>query len=159
MTDYLHIPFTTITGQSARLADYKGKIVLLVNVASECGFTPQYAGLEALYRNYIDKNFVVIGFPANNFGSQEPGTDEQILQFCKSTFDVTFPMMSKISVRGDDIHPLYRYLTTESPIPGEITWNFNKILLDKNGKVAARFDSKIKPEDKELTDRIRSLVN
>jgi glutathione peroxidase len=157
-TDYLHIPFITITGDTTSLADYEGRVILLVNVASKCGYTPQYAGLEELYRKYQDKGFVILGFPANNFKNQEPGTNEQILEFCTSTYDVTFPMMSKISVKGDDIHPLYRYLTTESGFDGDIKWNFTKFLLDRKGKPAARFETPAEPLSKEIVDNIERLL-
>ncbi|HEY3296414.1 MAG TPA: glutathione peroxidase [bacterium] len=155
---YLTIPFKTIAGDTADLAAYKGKVVLLVNVASQCGYTPQYKGLEALYRKYKDRGLVILGFPANNFGEQEPGTDAQILTFCKTTYDVTFPLMSKISVKGEGQHPLYTYLTKQSPAPGEITWNFNKFLLDRNGTVITRFDSKTTPEDPKLVAAIEKLL-
>jgi glutathione peroxidase len=156
--EYLNIPFKTITGSETNLGAFKGQVVLLVNVASKCGFTPQYAGLEALYRKYKDRGLTIIGFPANNFLKQEPGTDAEILTFCTSKYDVTFPMMSKISVAGKEQHPLYTYLTKESPVPGKITWNFNKFLLDRSGKVIARFDSKVKPDDAELVTQIEALL-
>jgi glutathione peroxidase len=157
-TNYLDIPFHTITGQPASLTSYKGKVVLIVNVASECGFTPQYEGLEALYRQYKDNDLVVIGFPANNFGGQEPGTNEQILNFCRTKYDVTFPMMSKISVKGKDKHPLFVYLTEKSTIHGEIKWNFSKFLLDRNGNLVARYPSEVTPQDKAITTKIDSLL-
>ena len=157
-SDYLHIPFSTITGEKASLADYQGKVILLVNVASKCGYTKQYAGLEKLYRKYKDDGLVILGFPANNFGGQEPGTNEQILEFCTSTFDVTFPMMSKISVKGDDIHPLYKYLTTESGFSGDIKWNFTKFLLDRDGKPVARFESAVEPMSEEIVGDIEKLL-
>lgn len=156
--DYKTMEFNTITGEPTELDQFKGKVVLIVNTASKCGFTPQYAGLEKLYEAKKDEGFVVIGFPANNFKQQEPGTNEEIQKFCQTTYNVTFPMMAKISVKGDDIHPLYRYLTEDSPFPGEITWNFNKFLLDRNGKVAARYDSKITPEDPKLIAKIDELL-
>ncbi len=156
--DYLHIPFRTITGDTTNLAAYKGNVILLVNVASKCGHTPQYAGLESLYRKYKDRGFVILGFPANNFKQQEPGTDAEILNFCKTTYDVTFPLMSKISVEGPDQHPLYTYLTTQSPQPGKITWNFNKFLLDRNGRVVARFDTKVEPDDPQLVSKIEKFL-
>ena len=136
--DYKEIPFETITGDTVSLKDFEGKVVLVVNTASRCGFTKQYAGLEELYREKKDEGLVIIGFPADNFGGQEPGSNEEILNFCVTKFDVTFPMMAKISVKGNDQHPLYKYLTKQSPLPGEIGWNFNKFLLDKEGNVAAR---------------------
>lgn len=154
----LDIPFKTITGEETSLQAFKGNVVLLVNVASECGFTPQYKGLEALYRKYKDSGFVIIGFPANNFGGQEPGSNEEILKFCQTKFDVTFPMMSKISVKGKDKHPLFVYLTEDSNLPGEIGWNFSKFLLDRDGHLVARYPSETTPEDKELVDKIKSLL-
>ena len=157
-TDYLHLPFSTITGEQTSLADYQGKVVLLVNVASKCGYTKQYAGLEELYRKYKDDGLVILGFPANNFGGQEPGSNEQILEFCTSTFDVTFPMMSKISVKGEDMHPLYKYLTTESGFDGDIKWNFTKFLLDRDGKPVARFESPEEPMSKEIVGDIEKLL-
>ena len=152
------IPFKTITGEDTKLGDIEAKAYLLVNVASRCGFTKQYEGLEALYRQYKDKGLVIIGFPANNFAGQEPGTDEEILKFCTSRFDVTFPMMSKISVKGDDIHPLYAYLTERSAFPGEIEWNFTKFLLDGQGHPVARFAPQTKPSDEELVNAVNNLL-
>ena len=150
-----------IDGKDVNLADYKGKVVLLVNVASKCGFTPQYEGLEALYTKYKDQGFVIIGFPANNFHSQEPGTDEQIKAFCTSKYNVTFPMMSKISVKGDDQHPLYKFLTepaTDGEFAGEIGWNFTKFLVDRNGVVMARFATKTTPQDPTVTGAIEKAL-
>lgn len=155
--DYLKIPFKTISGNDSTLSAFKGKVVLLVNTASECGFTPQYEGLEKLYKEYKDKGLVVVGFPANNFGAQEPGTNEQIAKFCSTKYSVTFPMMAKVSVKGTDKHPLFQYLTEQSPIPGEIKWNFSKFLLDKDGKLVARYLSEITPQDSGLTSKIESL--
>jgi glutathione peroxidase len=140
-----------IDGKTVNLADYKGKVVLIVNVASKCGYTPQYAGLEKLYQTYKDKGLVVIGFPANNFRGQEPGTNEEIKTFCTSKYNVTFPMMSKISVKGDDKAPLYQLLTKEK---GEVTWNFNKFLVGRDGALIEHFDSKVKPDDAKLTGAI-----
>lgn len=139
----------TIEGQEATLEQYKGKVLLIVNVASKCGFTPQYDGLEALYKKYKDKGFVVLGFPCNQFGSQEPGTEAEIQNFCRVNFGVTFPMFSKLNVNGNDTHPLYVYLKSEKPgILGSeaIKWNFTKFLVDKNGKVVQRFGSSASPE-------------
>ncbi len=155
---YLDIPFKTITGEQTDLRAYKGKVLLLVNTASECGFTPQYAGLEKLYEKYKDSGLVVIGFPANNFGGQEPGTDKEILNFCRSKFDVTFPMMSKVSVKGKDKHPLFVYLTESSPITGKIQWNFSKFLIDRDGNLVARYPSQIKPFDDAVISKIRELL-
>ena len=146
-----------ISGIKQTLADYKGKVLLIVNVASKCGHTPQYANLQNLYEKYADKGFVVLGFPANNFGQQEPGSNKEIKEFCSTNFHVTFPMFSKISVKGDDIHPLYKYLTVADTNPqfaGEITWNFNKFLIDKKGKIVARFDSGDNPESDKVIQAI-----
>lgn len=153
----LHFTVKDIDGHDYHLSQLKGKVVMFVNVASKCGFTPQYKGLEETYLKYKDRGFVIVGFPANNFGHQEPGTNSQIKQFCTSKYSVTFPMMSKISVKGDDQHPLYKYLTdpaTDGDFAGPITWNFNKFLIDRTGHVYARFASKTKPTDSIITDSI-----
>ncbi len=155
---YYDIPLKTISGADAKLADWKGKVLLLVNVASECGYTYQYEGLEKLYRTYKDQGFAVIGFPANNFDEQEPGTNEQIAQFCKVNYGVTFPMMAKISVKGDDIHPLYAYLISHFDPPAEIVWNFEKFLVDRNGAFAAHFSRKTVPEDPAIVGKIEELL-
>lgn len=156
--DYTKLPFATITGDTTNLEAYKGKVVLMVNVASKCGYTPQYAGLEALYRAKKDQGFVILGFPANDFKEQEPGTNEEILKFCQTTYDVTFPIMAKISVKGTDIHPLYGYLTKLSNLPGAIGWNFNKFLFDREGRLVARYDSPVTPDDPHLAAKIDSLL-
>jgi glutathione peroxidase-family protein len=150
-----------IDGKEKSLVDYKGKVLLIVNVASKCGFTPQYTGLQNLYEKYSDQGFVVLGFPANNFGQQEPGSNAEIKEFCSTNFHITFPMFSKISVKGEDIHPLYKYLTESDTNPnfaGEITWNFNKFLVDKNGNVIQRFDSSDKPESYKMVQAIEQLL-
>ena len=145
----------SIDGKPAPLAAYKGKVVLLVNVASRCGYTPQYTGLEALYEKYKDKGLVILGFPANNFGAQEPGTDAEIKTFCSSKYSVTFPIYSKISVKGDDTAPLYQYLTKEK---GDVKWNFTKFLAGKDGKVIQKFDSAVTPDSPELIHAIESAL-
>lgn len=148
-------------GQDVKLSDYRGKVVMLVNVASKCGYTPQYEGLQKIYERYKDQGFTILGFPANNFGAQEPGTDEEIQQFCRINYGVTFPVFSKISVKGDDKHPLYKYLTEKETNPrfaGEIKWNFNKFLVSKDGKIIARFESADKPEDAKVTQAIESAL-
>ena len=148
-------------GVPRTLADYRGKVVMLVNVASKCGLTPQYAGLEKLYEQYKDRDFVIIGFPANNFGGQEPGTNEEIKQFCTLKYKVSFPMFAKISVKGADIHPLYKFLTSKETDPefgGDITWNFNKFLVDRNGKIIARFQTGEKPEGEKVTQAIEKAL-
>jgi len=157
----LDFKVTDIKGQPCDLHQYRGKVVMIINVASKCGFTPQYKGLEALYKKYESQGFVIIGFPADNFAHQEPGTDEQILAFCKSKYDVTFPMMSKISVAGDDQAPLYKYLTNKETA-GEfgfpIGWNFTKFLVDRNGNLIARWASQTTPEDKQVTTEIEKAL-
>jgi glutathione peroxidase len=152
---------STIDGQPAPLSAYKGKVVMLVNVASRCGFTPQYAALEAIYEKYKDRGFVIVGIPANNFGAQEPGTNQEIKTFCQSKYNVTFPMMSKVSVKGDDKTPLYQYLTDKSANPkmgGEIQWNFTKFLVGPDGQVIARFEPKVTPDSPEVTSAIESAL-
>lgn len=172
MSNLYEIPVKSIDGKPASLGDYKGKVLLVVNVASKCGLTVQYEALEKLYESYRDKGVEVLGFPANNFGAQEPGTDEEIKDFCTTKFDVKFPMFSKISVRGDDQHPLYKELVTQqpraTPQPGgqlidrlkgfgagpktdtEVAWNFEKFLVGKDGKVVGRFHPDVPPESPEL---------
>lgn len=157
----LDFTLKSIDGKSAPLAEYRGKVVMIVNVASKCGFTPQYTGLEKIYEKYKDKGFVILGFPANNFGLQEPGTDEEIKTFCSSKYQVTFPMYSKVSVKGDDKTPLYQFLTDPKISPstgGEIKWNFTKFLVDRNGKVIARFESAITPESDQVTAAIEKAL-
>ena len=151
----------SLKGQPTPLADFKGKIMLVVNVASQCGYTPQYEGLQALYMKYKDQGFVITGFPANNFGGQEPGSNEEIGAFCKSKYGVTFPMFSKISVKGSDIAPFYRYLTDKTANPktgGDIQWNFTKFLVDRNGKVIQRFEPAVEPLSKELETAVQSAL-
>lgn len=148
----------TIDGKERSLADYKGKALLLVNVASECGLTPQYEGLENLQKKYGARGLRVLGFPANEFGAQEPGSNAQILQFCKARFGVTFDMFEKIVVKGEGLHPLYRFLTTESGFDGEIEWNFGKFLVDRDGTVVARFSPEEAPESKTVEAAIERLL-
>src|SRR5271155_4596711 len=150
----------SIDGKPAPLADYKGKVVLLVNVASQCGYTPQYSALESIYEKYKDQGFVILGFPANNFGAQEPGTNEEIKTFCTRKYSVTFPMYSKISVKGPDQAPLYSYLPkdTSPGITGEIKWNFTKFLVDKNGNVVQRFEPAVTPDSKEVIAAIEKQL-
>jgi glutathione peroxidase len=148
-----------IKGNPVELSKYKGKVVLLVNVASKCGLTPQYEALESLYEKYDKQGFVIIGIPANEFGSQEPGTNEEIEKFCTSKYKVTFPMMSKIVVKGDGIDPLYKYLTAKETKPqpaGAITWNFEKFLVGKDGEVVARYKPATKPDDAKLVAAIEA---
>jgi glutathione peroxidase len=147
-----------IDGNEINLADYKGKVLLIVNTASKCGFTPQYDDLQTLYKKYEEQGLVVIGFPANNFGGQEPGTDEEIKTFCLTKFDVEFPMMSKVSVKGKDIHPLFaKLISAESAsIKGDINWNFEKFLIDKDGNLVERYRSRTKPLSDDLTTAIET---
>jgi glutathione peroxidase len=152
---------STIDGQAAPLSAYKGKVVMLVNVASRCGFTPQYTALESIYEKYKERGFVIIGIPANNFGAQEPGTNQEIKTFCQSKYSVTFPMMSKISVKGDDKAPLYEYLTDKSANPktgGDIQWNFTKFLVGPDGQIIARFEPKVTPDSPEVTRAIERAL-
>lgn len=142
-----------LDGKTVELSQYKGKVVMIVNVASKCGLTPQYQQLEALYEKYADKGFVIIGVPANNFGGQEPGTDAEIAEFCKKNYGVKFPMLSKVSVKGDDKCDLYKFLTSKETNPkfaGEITWNFEKFIVGRNGQVVARFAPRVKPDAPEV---------
>ncbi|WHZ13576.1 MAG: glutathione peroxidase [Nitrospira sp.] len=134
-----------IDGKPVSLSQFKGKVIMLVNTASFCGNTPQYADLEKMYETYRDKGFEVLAFPANNFGQQEPGTNEEIKGFCLTKYSVGFPLFSKISVKGGDKHPLYQYLTEQSPFPGEVEWNFQKYLVDRSGNVVARYHHRTKP--------------
>ena len=150
-----------IDGNDVNLADYKGKVLLIVNVASKCGFTPQYKGLENIYRQYKDKGFEILAFPSNDFMGQEPGTNEQIKSFCQLNYQVSFPLFSKISVKGRDIHPLYKFLTEKSTDPkfaGGITWNFNKFLIDRKGNIINRFDSRAEPQSPEVTKTIEDAL-
>ena len=149
---------TTIDGEEKPLSDYKGKVLLVVNTASRCGFTPQYKPLEALYEKYKDRGFEILGFPSNDFLGQEPGTDAEIKEFCSLKFHITFPMFSKIKVKGKDKSPLYEYLTKGSGFDGDITWNFNKFLVDPSGKIVARFDSKTDPLSEKVTSQIEALL-
>jgi glutathione peroxidase len=151
----------SIDGQPVSLGSYSGKVVLLVNVASKCGFTPQYAGLEALYEKYKDRGLVIVGIPANNFMQQEPGTNEEIKKFCSNKYNVTFPMMSKVSVKGDDQTPLYQFLTgkdTDPQYAGDIKWNFTKFLFDRSGKPVARFEPATTPDSPEVTAAIEAAL-
>ncbi len=148
----------TIDGKDLPLSSYKGKVLIVVNVASQCGYTPQYENLEATYRKYKDRGLVILGFPANNFGGQEPGSDSEIKEFCKTKYDVTFDLFSKISVKGVDQHPLYKYLTTETPFKGDVKWNFQKYLVDKKGTVVAMFPTRVKPTDEEVVQKIEALL-
>jgi len=183
MSTLTAVPLTTITGAPATIADYSGHVILLVNVASKCGLTPQYTALEALYQKYKSKGFTVLGFPANDFAGQEPGTNEEIATFCSTEYPVTFPLFSKIAVTGPDKHPLYAELIAEAPhaigdgpwrekiasyaaangFPGpasepELLWNFEKFLVSKDGKVLARFAPDLTPDDPRITEAIEAAL-
>lgn len=150
-----------IDGKDVKLKKYKGNVILVVNVASKCGYTPQYEGMQATYLKYKDKGFTTLAFPANNFGGQEPGTAAEIKEFCEAKYKVTFPLFAKISVKGDDQDPLYTFLTSKETNPefgGDITWNFNKFLVDRKGKVVARFTSKDKPDGEAVTKAIEKYL-
>lgn len=150
-----------IDGNDVSLEKYKGNVVMLVNVASRCGLTPQYEGLQAIYDKYKDRGFTVLGFPANNFMGQEPGTEAEIKEFCSLNYNVGFPMFSKISVKGTDQHPLYRFLThpeTNPGFDGDITWNFEKFLADREGKIIARFSPRTVPTDAEVIEKLEAAL-
>jgi len=153
------IPLKDIDGKDATLKPYQGKVLLLVNVASHCGYTPQYQGLEAIQQKYSAAGLVVCGFPCNQFGGQEPGAEADIKQFCTSKYQVTFPMFSKLEVNGEHRHPLYdRLAGTASAFPGNIKWNFTKFLVGRDGKILARFDSKVKPDSLEAVKAIEAAL-
>jgi glutathione peroxidase len=155
------LDLTRLDGSSASLADFDGQALLVVNVASQCGFTPQYAGLEALYERYRDRGLTVLGFPSNQFGSQEPGTAEEIAEFCSATYGVTFPMFAKTDVNGPQRHPLFERLTRTADATGEagdVAWNFEKFLVSPAGEVAARFRSSVAPDDPALLEAVESVL-
>ena len=148
----------TIDGEEKSLGDYQGKTLLVVNTASKCGFTPQYTGLEKLYEKYKERGFEILAFPANNFMGQEPGSDKEIKEFCSLKYKTTFPIFSKISVKGKDMHPLYAYLTRDTDFKGDIGWNFNKFLIDPQGRVVARFGSTTDPMAKDLISKLEAAL-
>ena len=155
----LNFKMTRLDGKPAELSDYKGKVVLMVNVASQCGYTPQYKGLEELHEKYAGKGLAVLGFPANEFGKQEPGTDAEIATFCEKNYGVKFDMFSKVVVKGEGQCPLYKFLTSKDTDPkfaGDVKWNFEKFLIGRNGEVVGRFESKVKPESDELVSAIET---
>jgi glutathione peroxidase len=157
----LEFTMKNIDGKEVSLSAYKGKVLLIVNVASKCGNTPQYSGLEEMYKKYADRGFAILGFPANNFLWQEPGTDEEIKEFCTTKYNVTFDMFSKISVKGSDQHPLYKFLTSKDTNPefaGDVKWNFQKYLVDRNGKVIGKFSPGLNPLSEELTGAIEAAL-
>jgi glutathione peroxidase len=154
-----NVPLKDIDGKATSLSPYKGQVILIVNVASHCGFTPQYAALEALYQKYKSQGLVICGFPCNQFGGQEPGSDTEIKQFCTATYNVTFPMFDKLEVNGDNRHPLYVLLAgQDSPFPGNIRWNFTKFLIGRDGKILNRFDSKVKPDSDEVNKAVEAAL-
>lgn len=158
--DSIHkIEVKDINGKTMSLADYKGKVLLIVNVASKCGLTPQYNALETIHQKYDDKNFTVLGFPSNQFGGQEPGTNEEIKKFCASKYNVTFPLFDKIDVNGEKRHPLYTALAgKDSPFPGDIKWNFGKFLVGRDGKIIKRFEPKTAPDAAEVIAAIEAAL-
>ena len=157
--DITAIPLKDIDGKDTSLAAYKGKALLVVNVASKCGNTPQYEGLEALWRKYKDAGLTVLGFPCNDFGAQEPGTNAEIKTFCSSKYEVTFPLFDKLHVKGPEQHPLYAALSgKDAAFPGDVKWNFGKFLIGRDGKVLARFEPGVKPDSKEVTDAIEKAL-
>ena len=164
LTNVLHaasiydFTLNSIDGKPVSLSEYKGKVLMLVNVASRCGYTPQYTGLESLYEKYKGQGFVILGIPANNFAGQEPGTNAEIKTFCKSKYAVTFPMMSKISVAGTDKAPLYQYLTSNGKTGGEIQWNFTKFLIGRDGQILARFEPAVTPDDPNLNAAVEKAL-
>lgn len=158
-TSVHEIKINTIEGKPASLGDYKDKVVLLVNVASKCGLTPQYEALQKLHQKYQEKGFTVVGVPCNDFGAQEPGTSEEIVEFCTANYNVTFPLMEKVHVKGDEQHPLYARLTgKDAEFPGEIKWNFGKFLIGKDGKVLKRFEPQTKPDSEEVVKAIEAAL-
>jgi glutathione peroxidase len=159
MAPVQEIPLKDIDGKPTSLGAFAGKTVLLVNVASKCGYTPQYEALEAVYLKYKDRGFTVVGVPCNDFGAQEPGSNKEIKEFCSSKYSVTFPLMDKVHVKGPAQHPLYAYLTgKDATFPGDIKWNFGKFLIGPDGKVLKRWDSAVKPDSKEITDAIEAAL-
>lgn len=161
VTSVLDFTMNSIDGKPVELSKYKGKVILIVNVASKCGLTPQYTQLQSTYEKYNEKGLVVLGFPANNFMGQEPGSDKDIKQFCSTNYNVTFDLFSKISVKGDDMHDLYRFLTSKEANgehAGPIQWNFDKFLVDREGKVIGRFGPRTKPDDKKVIAAIETAL-
>src|SRR5205085_10056198 len=157
--DLKTIPLKDINGKETSLKDYEGKVLLVVNVASKCGYTPQYEALEAIHEKYKGRGFAVLGFPCNDFGSQEPGSNDEIKQFCSAKYNVTFPLFDKLHVKGPEQHPLYTALSgKESPFPGDVKWNFGKFLIGRDGKIVKRFDSAAKPDSPQVTQAIESAL-
>jgi glutathione peroxidase len=162
MNELYDIEVVDIDGNPGTLKPYAGNVLLIVNTASKCGFTNQYEGLQSLHETYKDEGLVVLGFPSNDFLGQEPGSEEEIKEFCTLNYNVSFPMYSKITVKGKQIHPLYEYLTSKETNPefaGKITWNFNKFLIDRNGQIIGRYASKVKPEDERVVKAIEAALS
>ena len=160
-TSVYDFTLNSIDGQPSSFATYKGKVLMLVNVASQCGYTPQYSALESVYEKYKERGFVIVGVPANNFGAQEPGTNAEIKTFCTRKYNVQFPMVSKVSVKGSDTTPLYQYLTDSSLHPktgGEIKWNFTKFLVDRKGNIVARFEPEVTPDSPQVVAAIEKAL-
>jgi len=157
-TSFYDFTMDDIDGKPVNLSQYKGKALLIVNTASFCGNTPQYTELEAMYEQYHNKGFEILAFPANNFGQQEPGTNAEIKGFCLTKYSISFPLFSKISVKGSDKHPLYQYLTEKSPFPGEVEWNFQKYLVDRSGNIVARFPHRMKPSSPEIVQEVERVL-
>ncbi|MCI0747334.1 MAG: glutathione peroxidase [Verrucomicrobia subdivision 3 bacterium] len=158
-TKLQEIPLKDIDGKAASLKDYNGKVLLVVNVASKCGLTPQYKALEAVHQKYKSKGFTVLGFPCNDFAGQEPGSTEDIKQFCSREYNVTFPMFDKIHVKGPEQHPLYTALTgKEAPFPGDVKWNFGKFLIGRDGRILKRFEPKVAPDSPEVTQAVEAAL-
>jgi glutathione peroxidase len=159
MSDFYSIPVTSIDGSPNLLSPLRGQVTLAVNVASRCGYTPQYSGLEDLYRELKEQRFAVVGFPCNQFGSQEPGTERDIMRFCQTTYDVTFPMSSKLDVNGANRHPVYDFLTApENGFGGDVAWNFEKFLIGRDGRVLKRYPSGTRPDDKGMLQDISDAL-
>jgi glutathione peroxidase len=158
MSELYRIKVKDSGGRDKSMGEYEGRALLLVNVASKCGYTPQYEGLEALHRKYGSRGLTVLAFPCNDFGGQEPGTLEEIKQFCRTTYGVSFEVLDKIQILGEGKHPLYQWLTSHAEPPGEVKWNFEKFLITRDGNVAARFASKVKPEDPELAEAVERVL-
>jgi glutathione peroxidase len=157
--DLYDIPLKNIDGKDTSLKDYEGKVLLIVNVASRCGNTPQYTQLQELHEEFADEGLAVLGFPCNDFGKQEPGSNEEIKEFCSTRYRVTFPMFDKIVVKGSDKHPLYEELSGEdSPFPGDVKWNFGKFLVGRDGTIVGRFSPRTKPDASEVTDAIEEAL-
>jgi len=158
-SSFYSIPIHSLDGQPLDLSQFKGRVVMVVNVASKCGFTKQYEGLENLYKEYKDQGLVILGAPSNDFGGQEPGTAEEIAEFCSLTYGVTFPMTEKVDIKGEDRHPLYQFLTQSSSAhSGNVRWNFTKFLIDKNGTIVDRFSPNTKPKSKKILDAITTQL-